>query len=115
MLDPKNVPEQFRRWMPLAEKWGMGCDGSREELLERASADDLRELVAYREQEIAILTQWLAPETDRPGVRSREYHAFTALAMAADYAYSLQNPCSAPDGKQQATIQEILKWGEDSA
>ena len=113
-LEPKNVPKQFRHWVPLAEKWGIGCDGSRDEQIERASEPELMELIRYREQESAVLHQWLGPEARLPGDRSQEYNAFTSLAMAAEYAHALRNQSDVPTEKQQAIVQEILKWSESS-
>ncbi|MES9991630.1 MAG: hypothetical protein ABW098_06715 [Candidatus Thiodiazotropha sp.] len=65
-LNDAEVPESLRDLIPLARKFGIGCDGTRDDLMQAASADELLELercVLPRQQEIS---DWLDsfPETE---------------------------------------------------
>jgi hypothetical protein len=81
------IPDSVRALMPLAGIWGVGDDIERSLLVEPASADQLRDLVAAVD---AIpdddLYGWLAGPESRSPAPSREYVAITCLTMAADQA-----------------------------
>ena len=85
-LDQSKVPEQFWPLLPYAEFWGIADDWTREGLVDQAPTEvktNLREIVARFDR---ALDEWLAgPEADNSDP-SREYIAFTAMRMAADYA-----------------------------
>lgn len=85
-LDSARVPEKYRRWIPLAERWGIGDDIIRDDCLDHASPEELRDILAYGEVVDDVLTDWLAgPEAESPDP-TEEYVAFTCLMMAWDYA-----------------------------
>ena len=44
-LDPSRVPAQFRQWIPLAERWGIGDDLIRDDCVQKATPEELRELL----------------------------------------------------------------------
>jgi hypothetical protein len=84
-LDASRVPEQLRRWLPLAERWGIADDLIREYCIAQATEQELDELLAWNPDD-ATLEDWLAgPEADSKHV-SEEYVAFTCLVMAYDSA-----------------------------
>lgn len=84
-LDSSRVPEALRRWIPLAERWGVGDDLIREDCVEKATLEELDELLAWTPDD-AVLEAWLAgPESESARV-SEEYVAFTCLVMAYDLA-----------------------------
>jgi len=69
-LDASRVPEQLRRWIPLAERWGIGDDLIREDCIEKATAEELQELIAWQPDD-GGLNAWLTgPESDSP-IRAR--------------------------------------------
>ena len=84
-LDPARVPEQLRRWIPLAERWGIGDDLIRDDCVEKATPDELRELLAW-EPDDSVLTSWLAGPDSRTTKPTEEYLAFSCLLMAYDLA-----------------------------
>lgn len=85
-IDPSRVPVQFRRWIPLAERWGIGDDLIRDDSVHKATPDELSELLAFGDAYDSVLTEWLAgPDADSPPF-SEEYVAFTCLGMAWDLA-----------------------------
>lgn len=85
-LDPSRVPAQFRQWIPLAERWGIGDDLIRDDCVAKATPQELRELLAFGSAYSEVLTKWLAgPDADSPPF-SDEYIAFSCLGMALDYA-----------------------------
>jgi len=85
-LDSSRVPAQFRQWISLAERWGIGDDLIREDCVHKATAEELRELLAFGDAYDTVLTEWLAgSEADSPQP-TQEYIAFTCLGMAWDLA-----------------------------
>jgi hypothetical protein len=85
-LDASRVPKQFRKWIPLAERWGIGDDLIREDCVNAAASDELSELLAFGDAYDAVLDEWLAgPESNSPEP-TEEYCAFTCLGMAWDLA-----------------------------
>jgi hypothetical protein len=84
-LKPDRVPEPFRRWIPLAERWGIGDDYEREAAVDEADAAALEELLALREDfdDIAL---WLAGPESHSKSPTPEYIAFTCLTMAWESA-----------------------------
>ena len=46
-LDPSRVPERFRKWTPMAQRWGGQLDDDIvEEIVDDATRDELDELLA---------------------------------------------------------------------
>lgn len=86
-MNPSQVPSSLQSVIPLAEKWGLTDDAERAGRVDRAGTEELRELVEQVETVDAdTLYGWLAgPESDSLSP-SDAYVAFSALAMAADYA-----------------------------
>src|SRR3954468_879003 len=83
-LDASRVPEQFRHWIPLAERWGISDDLIREDCVDRATPQQLSELLVFGDSYDAVLTEWLAgPESSAPRP-TQEYVAFSCLGMAWD-------------------------------
>jgi hypothetical protein len=70
----------------LAERWGIGDDGDREDAVSSASEPELRELVETVDAVPREFWDWLVgPDSeDRPP--SREYVAMTNMTLAADSA-----------------------------
>jgi len=81
------IPESVRALLPLADVWGVRDDVERSLMVERASEDELRGMVAAVD---AIpdddLYGWLEGPESRSSDPSREYIAITCLTMAADEA-----------------------------
>lgn len=85
-LNPACVPEKFRQWVPLAERWGIGDDLIREDCVDKATQEELRELLSFGDAYDAVLKEWLVgPAADSPRPTA-EYRAFTCLGMAWDSA-----------------------------
>ena len=84
-LDSSQVPEKFRRLIPLAERWGIGDDFLREEAVRKATGRDLEELLAFREDFDAV-AEWLAGPESYSSHPTPEYIAFSDLAMAWELA-----------------------------
>ena len=76
----EKVPEQFWPLIPYAELWGEIDDRVREDLLDIAPREAIRDMrTAYRRYEAFIDEQWLErPETDRESV---EFLTFAILAI----------------------------------
>lgn len=86
-LDPDRLPEALAPLIPMAEKWGIGDDVERDEMVKNASNAELDELVHC----IDPITDddlygWLSgPESFNPEPTD-EYLAITCLTMAIDSA-----------------------------
>lgn len=90
-LDSARVPEQFRRWIPLAERWGIGDDVLREDCVTHASPEELTELLSFAEAMDTIYDEWLAGPDSYSTSPTAEYVAFSCLAMAWDLAHLRQS------------------------
>ena len=85
-LDKKKVPDRLRPLLPYAEFWGIADDAFRESLVQKAPPAVRSNLIAVIGANEDELDQWLAgPEADSP-TPTKEYVAFSALRMAADFA-----------------------------
>ena len=71
----------------MAEKWGVGDDCEREELLQNATKEEL-ELLVHSIDEISDedLYGWLGGPEAKNQCPTQEYLAMTCLAMAIDSA-----------------------------
>ena len=86
-LDSRNLPSVLVSLLPMAEKWGVGDDFEREEMLRDATKEELEALV-HSIDDISDddLYGWLAgSEADNPHPTA-EYIAITCLTMAIDSA-----------------------------
>jgi hypothetical protein len=84
-LNASRVPEQLRCWIPLAERWGIGDDLIREDCVDKATPDELQQLLAWSPDD-AVLEAWLTGSESHSPKPSAEYLAFTCLGMAYDSA-----------------------------
>ena len=84
-LRPSKVPAAVRALLPYAEFWGIADDYAREALVGKAPKAALKNLKQVLAAHAEALDAWLAgPEADQKP--SKEYVAFSALRMAADFA-----------------------------
>ena len=58
-LQPDDVPEELRDVVPIARKFGVGCDGLRMEVIEAASPQELSELRDLMERHWFVIQKWL--------------------------------------------------------
>ncbi|MCG8409519.1 MAG: hypothetical protein MI923_30305 [Phycisphaerales bacterium] len=58
-LRPEDVPEELRDVVPVARKFGVGCDGLRMEVIEAASQEELSELRDLMERHWFIIQKWI--------------------------------------------------------
>ena len=86
-LNPKNLPTALVSLVPMAEKWGVGDDFEREELLKNATKEEL-ELLIHSIDEISDedLYGWLGGPEAKKQSPTQEYLAMTCLTMAIDSA-----------------------------
>ena len=84
-MNKENIPKKLQFLIPIAEEWGIGDDGYRDEKIENSSNKELSELVKYFTDEIAeVLNNWLEnPNLNEP--QTEEYYKFTSLLMAFEY------------------------------
>jgi hypothetical protein len=89
-LDPSRVPERFRKWIPLAQRWsGQLDDVVVGEIVDDATREELDELLAMldADQEFCKeLYAWLGGTESKSKPPTKEYCAFHCLGVAIDYA-----------------------------
>jgi hypothetical protein len=81
-LDPANVPADLRHLVPLAEKWGVGDDIIRNDLVNKSSIAEKREAHDAIYAPFGRITEWLASFGARP--LTPEAEAFMYLQSALD-------------------------------
>jgi len=86
-LDPAKVPPYVVPLLPIAEKWGIGDDIERTQLVEAATQSDLELLATCLDNvdEEAVFG-WLAGPESYLSPPTDEYVAVTNLTMAIDLA-----------------------------
>jgi len=86
-LNQENIPPALHLLIPFAEKWGIGDDFEREQLVLKSTEAALSELVncldIIDEDE---LWDWLSGDDSFSDSPTAEYLAYTNLTMAIDYA-----------------------------
>jgi hypothetical protein len=100
VLDPTRVPDKFRSWIPLAERWGIGDDIIRTDCVNGATPEELNELLRYGEVLNDVLSEWLAGPEAKSANPTEEYAAFTCLMMAWDQAKLIADRVEAKRGLQ---------------
>ena len=84
-MDKENIPKTLHFLIPMAEEWGIGDDGYRDEKIENASNEELTELVKFFTDDIAKdFNNWLGkPNPVEP--QSEEYYVFSSFFMTFEY------------------------------
>jgi len=85
VLDKNKCPKELHPLLPYAEFWGISDDLMRENLVEAANkdiCDNLKEVINEYDD---LIDQWLASDEAYSESPSKEYIAFSAMRMAADY------------------------------
>ena len=81
-LDPVQVPTDLRHLVPLAEKWGIGDDIIRNDLINRSSSAEKRELHDSLYAPFERIAEWVTSFAGRP--LSAEAEAFMYMQTALD-------------------------------
>lgn len=86
VLDPAQVPSSLHALLPYAAFWGMADDWARENLVQLAPATVLKNLKGVVARFDDLLDEWLAGSQASDPSPTREYIAFSAMRLAADFA-----------------------------
>ena len=81
-LDPARVPDHLRHLVPLAEKWGIGDDIIRNDLVDKSTSAERRELHDVLYEPFERVTEWLNSFAGRP--LPPEAEAFMYMQTALD-------------------------------
>ena len=81
-LDQARVPNHLRQLVPLAEKWGIGDDIIRNDLVDKSTSAEKRELHDALYEPFERVTEWLDSFAGRPFPREAE--AFMYMQTALD-------------------------------
>ena len=81
-LDPVQVATDLRHLVPLAEKWGLGDDIIRNDLIDKSSSAEKRELHDSVYAPFERIAEWLTSFAGRP--LSAEAEAFMYMQTALD-------------------------------
>lgn len=100
-LDPAKVPTDLRILIPLAEKWGIGDDIIRNDLIDKASVAEKQELHDVLYEPYERLTEWLS--SFPAGEMSDEAEAFMYMRGALDEMgyYIAEEKSAAPQAPVQ--------------
>ena len=97
-LDPKLVPPDLRHLIPLAQKWGIGDDIIRNDLIDKSGEAEKRELHDALAEPSTRITEWL---NSFDGTLSDEAEAFMYMEIALDemgfYLEEEEDPASPGD------------------
>jgi hypothetical protein len=95
-LDPALVPAHLRHMVSLAEKWGIGDDIIRNDLIDKSSSVEKRELHDAMYEPFERITEWLNSFAGHP--LSAEAEAFMYMQTALDEMgyYILEEKRAAP-------------------
>lgn len=82
ILDANEVPENLRDLIPLAERWGIGDDAERGEVMESATHQELVDLEEKVSPKMIEIWEWLSGYSDVHYSDTTSY--FTYLMVACD-------------------------------
>jgi hypothetical protein len=106
-LDPARVPADLRILIPLAEKWGIGDDIIRNDLVDKSSDAERQELHDAMYASDERVTEWL--NSLPPGEMSDEAEAFLYMGQAlAEMGYFLDEEKS---GQPSPTVEPPRHFG----
>jgi hypothetical protein len=87
-LNPDNVPDELKPFIPLAEEWGIGDDLIRGDVIDKASKEQLEKLVSQVDAIWETLWKWLDENNQAPFTepRTEEWYAFCCMELASEEA-----------------------------
>jgi hypothetical protein len=85
-IDPERVPASARHLVSLVGRWAIGDDYDREAAVDRASDNELSQLVEAVAAAGHDFWDWLAGPESFTSPSSPEYVAMTEISLAADSA-----------------------------
>lgn len=111
-LNPDNVPKELVPLLPLAEKWGIGDDGDREDAVHQAPTSELEDLVQAVDGHIyETLDDWLINNARNENLPN-EYYVLTSLFMAVESAkvtLKMRKGLIKPRGDEAARLDDLLE------
>jgi hypothetical protein len=87
VIDPSQVPEHLRLLIPMAERWGIGCDITRLDYIHRQPREDVRTFYASVLPLRPAIDTWLDSLPDDTAQWPDAAVYFLYLAIAHDDAY----------------------------
>ncbi len=78
IFDPAVVPKELHDLIPLAQRWGIGCDVTRHDAAEKTSEAEIAEIARLLQGRHAQIYRWLYSEGESI---SAEAHAFQAVLV----------------------------------
>ena len=82
------IPQKLHHLIPIANEWGIGDDGYRDEYIGKSTYKKLKDFVdSITEEELSCINDWLCDRLDL--INTEEYEKFTSLYMAFEYAESI--------------------------
>ena len=89
-LDPNQVPDDLRDLLPLAKKWGIGDDIIRDDMRQKSSTAEKRELIQQLEGKTQRINNWL--DTFDNDEFTPESSAFLFLLLCHEEILVLDKP-----------------------
>lgn len=101
-MDKSLIPKKLQHLIPMANEWGIGDDGYRDEYIENSSNEKLEKFInSITENELDYINNWLCDRGDL--INTEEYEKFTSLYMAFEYAESVLKNRNKSNGKCRNT------------
>ena len=97
-LDPTRVPDHLRHLVPLAERWGIGDDIIRNDVVDKSSDAEKRELHDALFEPYERITEWLSSFEGRPLSPEAEAFMYLQAALGEMGYYILEEKRGAPPG-----------------
>ena len=89
-LDPNQVPDDLRDLLPIAKKWGIGDDIIRDDMRQKSSTAEKRELINQLEGKTKRINNWL--DTFDDDEFTPESTAFLYLLLCHEEILVLDKP-----------------------
>jgi hypothetical protein len=87
-MNKKKIPKKLYHLIPLVEKWGIGDDGYRDELVYESSYKDIEILInSLVDEDFEVLNKWFC-DPKLVSEPNEEYLKFSAFFMAYEFAKS---------------------------
>jgi len=81
-LSVENVPDEFKKLLPLATKWGVGDDAIRGDITDSATESDKQELIVALTGKLGSIDRWI--DSYPEGSMTEEAAAFMYMGEAID-------------------------------
>ena len=88
VVNPEEVPEDFRKLIPLVERWAISCDVRRGDYFDKQSDDDIEFFYKSVQPYVDSINEWLDDQDDDVAKWSEAAVHFLYFLKSHDDAYT---------------------------